>query len=131
MAEIKGRDPVRTARNAGFLSVLIASVLFLTTTISFVVVLGKEEIVDAGEILGALFIRKVYGDTAANVIFPVLIGISTFGGTVAMVRIYGYVRFEERSLNLLSDLVICTDVEGGWPTRCSPICDLLESSRPF
>jgi len=88
MAEIKGRDPVRTARNAGFLSVLIASILFLTTTISFVVVLGKEEIVDAGEILGALFIRKVYGDTAANVIFPVLIGISTFGGTVAMTLSY-------------------------------------------
>lgn len=91
MAEIKGRDPVRTARHAGFLSILIASVLFLTTTLSFVIVLRKEEMVDAGEILGALFIRKVYGDTAANVIFPILIGISTFGGTVAMVCVDTYV----------------------------------------
>jgi hypothetical protein len=86
MAEIKGRDPIRTARAAGLVSILITSLLFLTTVLSFVIVLTKEEIVNANEVLGALFFRKVYGDTAATKLFPIFIGISTFGGIVSMVR---------------------------------------------
>ncbi|KAJ1304373.1 hypothetical protein OPQ81_005525 [Rhizoctonia solani] len=58
MAEVKGRDPIRTVRRAGFASVAITSMLFLTTILSFVIVLTKEEIADANEVLGALFFRK-------------------------------------------------------------------------
>ncbi|KAG8735570.1 hypothetical protein FRC10_010392 [Ceratobasidium sp. 414] len=83
MAEIEGRDPIRTARRAGFLSVFIASVLYMTTVLAFVVVMTKEEIVDAGEVLGGRFLRKVYGDALADKLFLVIIGASTFGGSIA------------------------------------------------
>lgn len=88
MAEIKGRDPIRTVRAAGFASILITSLLFLTTVLSFVIVLTKEEILNANEVLGAMFFRKVYGNTAATKLFPIFIGISTFGGIVSMTLYY-------------------------------------------
>ncbi|QRV75849.1 amino acid permease [Ceratobasidium sp. AG-Ba] len=83
MAEIKGRDPVRTARRAGFLSIFIASTLYITTVLAFVVVMTKEELADAGEVLGARFLRKVYGDAVADKLFLFIIGMSTFGGSLA------------------------------------------------
>ncbi|CAE6508828.1 unnamed protein product [Rhizoctonia solani] len=88
MAEVRGRDPVRTIRRAGLASLIITSLLFLTTILSFVIVLTKEEITDANEVLGALFFRKVYGDTAATKLFPIFIGISSFGGIVSMSLYY-------------------------------------------
>ncbi|CAE6410770.1 unnamed protein product [Rhizoctonia solani] len=88
MAEVKGPDPIRTVRRAGLASIAITSLLFLTTILSFAIVLTKEEITDANEVLGALFFRKVYGDTAATKIFPIFIGISSFGGIVSMTLYY-------------------------------------------
>ncbi|KAG9126927.1 hypothetical protein FRC07_001391 [Ceratobasidium sp. 392] len=48
----------------------------------------KEELVDAGEILGARFLRKVYGDAIADKLFLVIIGMSTFGGLIAVILLY-------------------------------------------
>lgn len=83
MAEVKGRHPVRTIRKAGFMSVLIATFLFITTILSFSIVLTKEEMTNADEVLGAIFLRKAYGDTIATKLFPILVGISAFGGIVS------------------------------------------------
>ncbi|CAE6431958.1 unnamed protein product [Rhizoctonia solani] len=80
MAEVKGRDPIRTVRRAGLASIAITSLLFLATILSFTIVLTKEEITNANEVLGALFFRKVYGDTAATKLFPIFIGLNSFGG---------------------------------------------------
>lgn len=85
MAEVKGRNPVRTIQRAGVASLLITATLFVTTIVSFSLVLTKEEMMEADEVLGALFIRKVYGDRAATKLFPIFIGISAFGGIVSMV----------------------------------------------
>ncbi|KAG9104372.1 hypothetical protein FRC06_003178 [Ceratobasidium sp. 370] len=84
-AEIPGRDPIRTAQYAGFMSVLVTSLLYLTTVVSFVVVMTHEELVDAGEVLGARFLRKVYGDAIADKLFLIIIGMSTFGGVLTVV----------------------------------------------
>ncbi|CAE6508820.1 unnamed protein product [Rhizoctonia solani] len=89
MAEVKGRHPVRTIQRAGMASVLIATFLFITTLLSFSVVLTKEELINANEVLGAIFLRKVYGDTVATKLFPIFIGISTFGGIVSVTLYYG------------------------------------------
>ncbi|CAE6446116.1 unnamed protein product [Rhizoctonia solani] len=87
MAEVKGRHPVRTIQRAGVASVLITTFLFITTLLSFSVVLTKEELTN--EVLGAMFLRKVYGDTVATKLFPIFIGISTFGGIVSVTLYYG------------------------------------------
>ncbi|KDN44460.1 hypothetical protein RSAG8_05507, partial [Rhizoctonia solani AG-8 WAC10335] len=89
MAEVKGRHPIRTIQRAGIASVLIATCLFITTLLSFSIVLTKEELINANEVLGAMFLRKVYGDAVAKKIFPIFIGISTFGGLVSVTLYYG------------------------------------------
>ncbi|KAF8706004.1 Amino acid permease, partial [Rhizoctonia solani] len=89
MAEVKGRHPVRTIQKAGITSVLITAFLFITTLLSFSIVLTKEELMNADEVLGAIFLRKVYGDTVATKLFPIFIGISTFGGIVSVTLYYG------------------------------------------
>ncbi|CUA77047.1 Cytochrome c oxidase subunit 1 [Rhizoctonia solani] len=83
MAEVKGRHPVRTIQRAGIVSLLITTLLFITTLLSFSIVLTKEELLNANEVLGTIFLRKVYGDTTATKLFPILVGISAFGGIVS------------------------------------------------
>ncbi|CAE6496194.1 unnamed protein product [Rhizoctonia solani] len=89
MAEVKGRHPVRTIQRAGTTSILITAVLFLTTLLSFSIVLTKEELMNANEVLGTMFLRKIYGDTATTKLFPILVGISAFGGIVSGTLHYG------------------------------------------
>ncbi|CEL61089.1 High-affinity methionine permease OS=Saccharomyces cerevisiae (strain ATCC 204508 / S288c) GN=MUP1 PE=1 SV=1 [Rhizoctonia solani AG-1 IB] len=89
MAEVKGPHPVRTIQRAGITSVLVTTILFITTLLSFSIVLTKEELINANEVLGAIFLRKVYGDTVATKLFPLFIGISTFGGIVSVTLYYG------------------------------------------
>ncbi|CAE6453007.1 unnamed protein product [Rhizoctonia solani] len=89
MAEVKGRRPVRTIRRAGITSVLIATFLFIATILSFSIILTKEEMKNADEVLGVIFLRKVYGDTVATKLFPILVGINAFGGIVAGTLQYG------------------------------------------
>ncbi|CAE6411073.1 unnamed protein product [Rhizoctonia solani] len=89
MAEVKGRQPIRTIKRAGIASVLIAACLFITTLLSFSIILTKEEFINANEVLGAIFLRKVYGDAVATKVFPIFIGISTFGGIVSVTLYYG------------------------------------------
>ncbi|KAF8756907.1 Amino acid permease [Rhizoctonia solani] len=75
MAEVKGRHPVHTIQKAGITSVLITAFLFITTLLSFSIVLTKEELMNADEVLGAIFLRKVYGDTVATKLFLFLLGL--------------------------------------------------------
>jgi hypothetical protein len=130
MAEIKGRDPIRTAQSAGFLSILITSVLYLTTVVSFVVVMTKEEILDAGEVLGARFLRKIYGDAIADKLFLMFIGMTSFGGTISFVRTNQLTHKSTHELTECPlDLIVRTDAERGWKTGCTPVYNILEPSQ--
>jgi hypothetical protein len=52
---------------------------------AFVVVLPKEKIQNSGQLVGALFVKEVFGPNIGGKIFPVIVAISCFGGTVASV----------------------------------------------
>jgi amino acid transporter len=82
MAEVKGRDPIRTVRNAGYISVAIVSFLFLTTVASYMVVLTKDQIKDSGELVGALFVKEVFGYRIGGKVFSIFVAIVTIGGTI-------------------------------------------------
>ncbi|CUA77049.1 High-affinity methionine permease [Saccharomyces cerevisiae S288c] [Rhizoctonia solani] len=61
----------------------------LATSIVKVLYNFVEEFINANEVLGAIFLRKVYGDAVATKVFPIFIGISTFGGIVSVTLYYG------------------------------------------
>lgn len=90
LAEVRSRDPIRTTRNAGYTAVASVSLLYLTAVAAFMVVLPKEKIQNSGQLVGALFVKELFGYNAGSKIFPVFVAISCFGGTVASVCHYCY-----------------------------------------
>ncbi|EJD06899.1 amino acid transporter [Fomitiporia mediterranea MF3/22] len=87
LAEVK-REPVRTVRNAGRISLVLVSVLFLLTNVAYIAAIPKEEIKQSGQLVGALFFQKVFGETWTAKILPVMVVFSCFGNvTVGQARV--------------------------------------------
>jgi hypothetical protein len=86
-------------------------VLYLTIVVPFAVIMSKEEMLDAGEVLGARFLRKVYGDAIADKLFLVFIGMSVFGVSIAMVWISQYMNLELELTGCPLDFVAWKDVK--------------------
>ncbi|OCB84670.1 amino acid transporter [Sanghuangporus baumii] len=83
LAEVKGRDPVRTVRNAGRISLSLVSLLFLLTNIAYIATIPKEEIRRSGQLIGALFFQKVFGDSWTAKLLPVMVMFSSLGNVIA------------------------------------------------
>lgn len=83
LAEVRGHDPVRTVRNAGRISLLLISALFLLTNVSYIAAIPKEEIQQSGQLVGALFFKKVFGEHWAAKILPLMVVVSCMGNIVS------------------------------------------------
>ncbi|THH01778.1 hypothetical protein EW145_g6853 [Phellinidium pouzarii] len=84
LAEVKGRDPVRTVRNAGRIALALATTLFLLTNVAYIAAIPKDEIKLSGQLVGALFFKKVFGDSWAAKILPVMVVFSCLGNIIAV-----------------------------------------------
>ena len=82
LGEVKGRNPVRTVRNAGLLSLVIVTILFTFTNIAYVAAIPKDDIKQSGQLVGALFCHEVFGDSWASKILPVMVVFSCLGNLV-------------------------------------------------
>lgn len=85
LGEVRGRDPVQTVRNAGGISLFISTILFVFTNIAYIAAIPKNDIMESGQLVGALFFQRVFGDSWATKILPVMVIISCLGN---LVRIY-------------------------------------------
>ncbi|PPQ64604.1 LOW QUALITY PROTEIN: hypothetical protein CVT26_002002 [Gymnopilus dilepis] len=87
LGEVRGKNPVRTVRRAGFISLFLVSVLFLFINIAYIAAVPREEIRNSGQLVAVLFFRHVFGSTGAR-IFPLLVACSCFGNiTIGQARI--------------------------------------------
>ncbi|KAI5122269.1 hypothetical protein M0805_002350 [Coniferiporia weirii] len=84
LAEVKGHDPVRTVRNAGRISLALVSALFLLTNVAYVAAIPKEDIKQSGQLVGALFFQRVFGESWAAKILPVMVVFSCLGNIIAV-----------------------------------------------
>ena len=84
LAEVRSREPVRIVRNAGRISLLLVSTLFLLTNVAYVAAIPKEEIKQSGQLVGALFFRKVFGEHWAAKILPLMVAVTT---TIGLIRV--------------------------------------------
>lgn len=82
MGEIKSADPVRTIRKAGFISLALASFLFFFINLAYVAAIPLEELRSSGQLVAALFFRRVLGDTWGAKVLPVMVTLSCFGSLV-------------------------------------------------
>jgi len=83
LAEVKGSDPVRTVRKASFLSLWLISTLFLFVNVAYVAAVPPEEIRNSGQLVAALFFRRVYGSGITSKLLPLLVAFSCFGNIIA------------------------------------------------
>lgn len=87
LGEVKGGDPVRTVRKAGRISIALVSILFLLTNIAYVATIPKDEIKESGQLVGALFFQRVFGESWAAKILPVMVIFSCLGNIVSVYAI--------------------------------------------
>ncbi|KAH7929614.1 amino acid transporter [Leucogyrophana mollusca] len=83
LGEVKGVNPVRTVRKAGFISLLIVTLLFFFTNVAYVAAVPKEEIKGSGQLVAALFFRHVFGDGVASKLLPAMVACSCVGNIVS------------------------------------------------
>ena len=83
LGEVKGTSPARTVRNAGFISIGIVTVLFLTVNVAYISAVPLDEIKGSGQLLGGLFFEHVFGGHWASKILPVLVALSCVGNIVS------------------------------------------------
>ena len=86
-AEVKGPNPVRTVRKAGIFSLALVTCLFLFVNVAYVAAASPEEIRNSGQLVAALFFKRVFGNTATAKFLPSLVALSCFGTIVSIARI--------------------------------------------
>ena len=74
---------MRTARNAGLISLSMVTVLFFLTNLAYVAAVPAEEIKGSGQLVAALFFSHVYGEHWAARILPVMVACSCVGNIVS------------------------------------------------
>ncbi|KAA1467530.1 amino acid transporter [Dentipellis sp. KUC8613] len=84
LSEVKGTNPVRTVRNAGFMSLAIVTVLFFLINVSYVAAVPPDEIKGSGQLVAALFFKRVFGDGWTSKILPIMVALSCVGNIVAV-----------------------------------------------
>jgi len=83
LGEVRGTDPVRTIRKAGIISLTLVTVLFVLINIAYIAAVPREEIRNSGQLIAALFFRRVFGDSWGAKVLPAMVALSTFGNIVS------------------------------------------------
>jgi amino acid transporter len=82
LAEVKGSDPVRTVRKSSIISLSLVSFLFMFINVAYVAVIPREEIRGSGQLIAALFFRRIFGPWFGVKVLPLLVALSCFGNIV-------------------------------------------------
>ncbi|KAM6488831.1 Amino acid/polyamine transporter I [Amanita muscaria] len=83
LAEVKGPNPVRTVRKASIFSLTLMGGLFLFVNVAYIAAVPPDEIRNSGQLVAALFFRRVFGNTATAKLLPLLVALSCFGNIIA------------------------------------------------
>ncbi|KAF9533817.1 amino acid transporter [Crepidotus variabilis] len=83
LGEVKSRDPARTLKRAGLLSVFLIAILFFFINLAYVAAVPKEDMKNSGQLIAVVFFRNVFGTTGSK-IFPLIISCSSFGNIIGV-----------------------------------------------
>ena len=100
MNEVK--NPVRTLKTMGPAAILTITIFYVMINIAYFIVVPLEEVSRSGELIAAIFFRKIFGAGVASTILPILVAISAAGNV--MVVVFAHVRVFV-SFSLLTDLL--------------------------
>jgi len=74
---------VRTARKAGFISLVIVTSLYFFANVAYVAAVPVEEIKSSGQLVAALFFKSVFGNGLAAKTLPAMVALSCVGNLVS------------------------------------------------
>jgi amino acid transporter len=78
------RDPVRSIKIHGFISVLVVAVLYIFCNIAYFAAVPKETFAESSELAAGVFFTTVFGRGGAETALNVLILLSAFGNLLAV-----------------------------------------------
>ncbi|EJP62073.1 High-affinity methionine permease [Beauveria bassiana] len=78
------KNPVRTIKKHGLISVAIVSVLYMLCNIAYFSAVDKEAFAQSKEIAAAVFFTQVFGSGAAETVLNVLVLLSAYGNLLAV-----------------------------------------------
>lgn len=78
------RNPVRSIRNSGGISLCIVAVLYMLANIAYFAAVPKDELKKASQIAASLFFERVFGTSGAVKGLNFLIALSAFGNLIAV-----------------------------------------------
>lgn len=78
------KNPVRTIRNYGFISLLIVAILYMLANIAYFAAVPKAELEESKQVAASLFFRHVFGDSGAVRGLNFLIALSALGNLIAV-----------------------------------------------
>ncbi|XWW96152.1 hypothetical protein V2A60_004124 [Cordyceps javanica] len=78
------KDPVRSIKKHGLISVAIVSVLYMLCNVAYFSAVDKEGFSKSKEIAAAVFFTQVFGSGAAETVLNVLVLLSAYGNLLAV-----------------------------------------------
>ncbi|KAF9474234.1 amino acid transporter [Pholiota conissans] len=84
IGEVRSKNPARTVRKAGIISLVLVSILFLFINIAYIAVVPRDIIGKSGQLVAVLFFQRVFGSAGAKA-FPLLVALSCFGNIQARI----------------------------------------------
>ena len=89
------KDPVRTLKTMAPAALLTVAVFYLTLNMAYFIVVPLGEIRDSGELIAALFFKRIFGAGVGSTLLPILVAISAAGNV--MVVTYSLVTVPDHS----------------------------------
>ncbi|KAF7964352.1 hypothetical protein HWV62_9671, partial [Athelia sp. TMB] len=84
IGEVKSRDPARTIRRSGLISLWIATSLFFLINVAYVAAVPKEDIRNSGQLVAVLFFQNIFGHSWGAKVLPAMVALSCFGNMIAV-----------------------------------------------
>lgn len=78
------KNPVRSIRNSGTISLTIVAVLYMLANIAYFAAVPAAELKKSKQVAASLFFQKVFGDSGAVKGLNFLIALSAFGNLIAV-----------------------------------------------
>ena len=84
LGEVRDKDPVRTIKRAGMISLAIMTAIYFLVNLAYVSAISSADIRNSGQLVAALFFQRVCaGQPWAEKMLPGIVALSTFGNIVS------------------------------------------------
>ncbi|KAM3431459.1 hypothetical protein NHJ13734_007279 [Beauveria thailandica] len=107
------KDPVRTLRSVTRTALVTACIMYFLINIAYFLVVPVDEIKGSGELVAALFFKRIFGSGLGGRVLPLFVAVSAFGNVLVVVFAMARLKHEIARQGFL------------------PFSDLLSSTKPF